>query len=300
MTTFSLKVGSLFSGGGLCDLGLQMAGFTHAWFCEIDPFCQTILTRRWPGKPIYENIKNLKGTDLPKVDVLAGGFPCQDISIGGKRAGIKTDTRSGLWLEYARLISEICPRYVLIENVRGLLSCGFEVVLRSLADIGYDAEWVMLSASDLGAPHRRERIFIVAYPNVHRGGLWSGVLSPLGAILADYEQSGSGITWNGIPITRSSRQTIRELYGRRVLCRVDDGSAGKLELPGRVELISRMEAISWRPRLKLLGNGITPMQAFAIGMCIRLAEGVSPLSFPEQRHNFFTHQRRERDITSPR
>ena len=136
-----LTVGSLFSGAGLCDLGLTWAGFKHQWFCEIDPFCQAVLARHWPETAIYNDVSGLNGMELPPVDVLCGGFPCQDVSSAGARAGIKQGTRSGLWYEYARLIGEIRPRYVIIENVRGLLSCGIEVVLQDLANIGYDAEW---------------------------------------------------------------------------------------------------------------------------------------------------------------
>ena len=161
-----LKVGSLFSGAGLCDLGLSWAGFRHQWFCEIDPFCRMVLARYWPDIPLYEDVNTLKGSELPPVDVLCGGFPCQDVSQGGKHAGIKKGTRSGLWLEYARLIGEIRPRYVIIENVRGLLARGIEIVLQDLAEIGYDAEWEVLSAAALGAPHRRERVFVVAFPTV--------------------------------------------------------------------------------------------------------------------------------------
>lgn len=146
-----LKVGSLFSGAGLCDLGLSWAGFRHQWFCEIDPFCRMVLARHWPDIPLYEDVNTLKGSELPPVDVLCGGFPCQDVSQGGKHAGIKKGTRSGLWLEYARLIGEIRPRYVIIENVRGLLARGIEIVLQDLAEIGYDAEWEVLSAAALGA-----------------------------------------------------------------------------------------------------------------------------------------------------
>lgn len=100
----------------------------------------------------------LKGDELPPVDVLCGGFPCQDVSSGGLRAGIRQGTRSGLWLEYARLIGEIHPKYVIIENVRGLLSLGIDLVLGDLAALGYDAEWEILPAAALGAPHHRESI----------------------------------------------------------------------------------------------------------------------------------------------
>ena len=104
-----MKVGSLFSGAGLCDLGLCRAGLDHQWFCEIDPFCRAILARHWPDTPIYNDISGLRGEKLPPVDMLCGGFPCQDVSGAGKRAGIKQGTRSGLWYEYARLVREIRP-----------------------------------------------------------------------------------------------------------------------------------------------------------------------------------------------
>ena len=101
---------------------------------------------------------------MPHPDVLCGGFPCQDVSLAGKRKGITEGTRSGLWYEYVRLIEEIRPKYVIAENVPGLLAAGIETVLQELAEIGYDAEWEVLSASAVGAPHRRERVFLVAYP----------------------------------------------------------------------------------------------------------------------------------------
>ena len=163
-----LTVGSLFSGAGLCDLGLHMAGFKHKFFCDSDAFCRSILARHWPDVPIYKDVRDVSGLTAPKVDVLAGGFPCQDVSSAGGRRGIKQGTRSGLWYEYARIISEMRPRYAIIENVKGLLSNGIWVVLSELAAIGYDAEWTCLSAAAVGAPHIRQRIFIVAYPDCVR------------------------------------------------------------------------------------------------------------------------------------
>ena len=115
-----LTVGSLFSGVGLCDLGLSWAGMRHAFFCEVDPFCRSVLAKHWSDVPIYNDVRSLNGADLPHIDILCGGFPCQDVSQGGRRAGIKEGTRSGLWYEYSRLIGEIRPRYAIIENVRGL------------------------------------------------------------------------------------------------------------------------------------------------------------------------------------
>lgn len=163
----ALTVGSLFSGIGGLDLGLERAGMQIAWQCEIDPYCREVLQKHWPEAVIYDDITKLSGRDVQPVDVLCGGFPCQDVSMAGKRAGIEEGTRSGLWSEYARLIGEIEPRWVFIENVPGLLSIdsgrGFGRVLYDLAIRGYDAEWDCISAASVGALHRRDRIFIVAH-----------------------------------------------------------------------------------------------------------------------------------------
>lgn len=157
-----MNVGSLFSGAGLMDWGLTLAGFDHAWFCESDPFCRQVLERRWPGVPIHEDVRSLVAPE--RVDLLAGGFPCQDLSVVGRRAGIGGE-RSGLWTEFARLIGELRPRYVIVENVPGLLIRGMGRVLGDLASLGYDAEWDCLPAAAFGAPHLRARIFILAYPD---------------------------------------------------------------------------------------------------------------------------------------
>ena len=157
-----MNVGSLFSGIGGFDLGLERAGMRTVWFCEQDPYCQRVLARHW-SSPVYPDVCELRASDIAPVDVLCGGFPCQDISVAGKGAGI-TGARSGLWSEYARLIGELRPRYVIVENVPALLARGFGRVLGDLAALGYDAEWDCLPASAFGAPHRRDRVWIVAYP----------------------------------------------------------------------------------------------------------------------------------------
>ena len=163
-----MLVGSLFSGIGGFDLGLERAGMRIAWQCESDPFCRTVLAKHWPLTSCYWDVTKLSGYDLPHhTDVICGGFPCQDISIAGKGVGI-TGPRSGLWGEYARLIGEIRPRYVIVENVAALLARGLERVLGDLAALGYDAEWDCIPASAVGAPHRRDRIWIVAYPDSSR------------------------------------------------------------------------------------------------------------------------------------
>jgi len=163
-----LKVGSLFTGIGGIDLGLERAGFEIAWQCELDSWCRQLLHQHWPSVPQYEDVTEMRGGQLEPVEMLAGGFPCQDVSVAGRQAGLKEGTRSGLWSEYARLIGEIRPRYVLVENVPGLLVRGMDRVLGDLSELGYDAEWRTISAADVGAPHLRKRIWIVAYPAEQR------------------------------------------------------------------------------------------------------------------------------------
>lgn len=160
-------VGSLFSGIGGIDLGLERAGFRIAAQVEIDDYCRRVLAKHWPGVPRFADIREVTGDDIGDVDLLAGGFPCQDISNAGKRAGIDGE-RSGLWGEFARLVREIRPRYVLVENVGALLGRGIDRVLGDLAALGYDAEWESLPAAAFGAPHLRWRVFLVAYPNGDR------------------------------------------------------------------------------------------------------------------------------------
>jgi len=163
-----MNVLDLFSGIGGFSLGLERAGMKTVAFCEIDKFCRKVLTHHWPTVPIYEDIKSLTAQKLKddriSVDVICGGFPCQDISTAGKGEGLKGE-RSGLWREYARLIGEIRPRYVIVENVAALLFRGLPDVLGDLASLGYDAEWHCIPASYIGAPHRRDRIWIIAYRN---------------------------------------------------------------------------------------------------------------------------------------
>jgi len=165
-----MKMLDLFSGIGGFSLAaswvwgddLEIAGF-----CEIDKYAQKVLKKNFPGVPIFEDIQELDGKRFTDIDLITGGFPCQDISIAGKGEGIE-GSRSGLWSEMHRVISEIRPRYALIENVPMLIHRGLERVLCDLAQIGYDAEWQIVGADDVGAWHRRKRIWIVAYPNRDR------------------------------------------------------------------------------------------------------------------------------------
>ena len=158
-----MNVGSLFSGIGGVELGFEREGFETAWFVEYNKFCQKVLRKHWPDVPIYGDITEIDFNELPKVDVLTGGFPCQDISVAGKGVGI-SGSRSGLWSYFNKAIGILRPKYAIIENVPMLVKRGLNVVLGNLAENGYDAEWFCLSARDFGALHKRERIFIIAYP----------------------------------------------------------------------------------------------------------------------------------------
>jgi DNA (cytosine-5)-methyltransferase 1 len=162
-----LTVGSLFSGIGGIDLGLERAGMESRWFVEWDAHCQNVLRRHWPGLPVYGDITTVDWSTVEPVDVLAGGFPCQPVSNAGKRLG--TDDARWLWPEFARAIRVLEPRYVLVENVAALLGRGFEHVITDLAALGYDAEWDCIPAAAVGAPHLRDRLWTVAYSSSSRG-----------------------------------------------------------------------------------------------------------------------------------
>lgn len=165
MHSLKYKVLDIFSGIGGFSLGLEKAGMETIAFCENNKFCQEVLKTHWHNVPVFSDIKDLGKKDLidlPEIDIIAGGFPCQDISIAGKQAGIEGE-RSGLWKEFKRLIDEVKPKYAIIENVANLRSKGLSRVLKDLWKIGYDAEWHLLPASAFGAPHRRDRIWIIAY-----------------------------------------------------------------------------------------------------------------------------------------
>jgi DNA (cytosine-5)-methyltransferase 1 len=156
----------LFSGIGGFALGAYWAGlrFNNHYYSEVDNYAILVYQQRVPDAIGLGDITKIDGSKLPQGEwIIAGGFPCQDISVAGKGAGL-AGSRSGLWFEYARLIGELRPKYAIMENVGALSFRGLDAVLGSLAEIGYDAEWQDIRASDVGAPHRRERIWIVAYP----------------------------------------------------------------------------------------------------------------------------------------
>jgi DNA (cytosine-5)-methyltransferase 1 len=163
-----LTFGELFAGIGGFSLGLERAGMQCKWQVEIEPYARAVLKKHWPEVPKHDDVRTFPPQGDYSVDLICGGFPCQDISVAGKGAGL-AGARSGLWYEFARIIGEIRPRYVLVENVGALLTRGMDAVLGTLSTLGYDAEWHVVPASAVGAPHRRDRVWIVAYANVPDG-----------------------------------------------------------------------------------------------------------------------------------
>jgi DNA (cytosine-5)-methyltransferase 1 len=244
-SSHGLTVGSLFSGIGGFDLGLERSGMRTVWVVENDPFCQFVLSKRFPNAERHSDVRHVSREVLEPVDVLCGGFPCQDISIVGNAyngAGID-GSQSGLWSEFARLIRELRPRYVAIENAQTLTVKGLDRVLSALASCGYDAEWSVLSAAAFGAPHIRERLIVLAYP--HRNGLEGGLCND-GRVFTSAER------WEGWRngIVRSTWWDTEPEPQR-----VDDGISGRSHA-------------SWKHRTKALGNALIPQIAEYIGWCI--------------------------------
>ena len=166
-----MNVGSLFAGIGGFDLGFERAGMRVLWQVEKEAYCRSVLAQHFPEARRFEDVRQVGAHNLAAVDLLCGGFPCQDLSPAGRGAGLD-GARSGLWAEFARIIRELRPSYVVVENVPALLTgkgkrwdrAPVGRVLGDLAEAGYDAEWACLSAREFGAPHLRKRIWLVAYP----------------------------------------------------------------------------------------------------------------------------------------
>jgi DNA (cytosine-5)-methyltransferase 1 len=159
-----LKILDLFSGIGGFSLGLEATGgFETAAFCDIDPYCRSVLKKHWPNVPIFEDIRKLKGTDIGTVDIITGGYPCQPFSVAGKQKGV--EDKRHLWPEYFRLIKECRPTWVIGENVSGHIKLGLDSVIEDLESEGYATRTFSISASSIGANHQRERIWIVANSN---------------------------------------------------------------------------------------------------------------------------------------
>jgi DNA (cytosine-5)-methyltransferase 1 len=246
-----MRLLDLFSGIGGFSLGLERAGFQTVAFCEIDPFCRRVLAKHWPHVPCYDDITTLTAerlaTDGIEVDAISGGFPCQDISLAGSGAGL-AGARSGLWREFLRTIRLVRPDYVIVENVAALLCRGLGEILGDLAEIGYDTEWHCIRASDVGAIHERDRIWIIAYPVGTRGPrLVSGKnFSPPGSWWLRGEEDLQSVC--DAPFERGN------CWPQPLLRRMDDG------LPGRLD------------RLHAVGNSVIPQIPEIIGRAIMEAD----------------------------
>lgn len=205
-----MRVGSTFSGIGGIDLGFERAGHTVAWQVEIDDNPRRVLQRHWPDTPLYGDITQVNGDDLEPVDILVGGFPCQDLSVAGNRAGL-AGHRSGLFWEFARLASELSPQWVLIENVPGLLSShggrDFDALVGTLEELGYGWAYRTFDAQYFGVAQRRRRVFIVG----HLGEPWSAS----GRVLFESE---------GLPGDPPSGREKRENVAAAVAGRPDESS----------------------------------------------------------------------------
>ena len=268
-----MKVLDLFSGIGGFSLGLERAGMETVAFCEFDEHAQKVLRKHWPDVPIHSDIRELNAKQFRgTVDVICGGFPCQDLSTAGKQVGFSGE-RSSLYGEMLRVISECMPRYAIFENVTGLLTGDsgrwFGQFLYDLAQIGFDAEWHCVEAAYVGAPHRRDRVWIIAYPSmrndrhskhkqikrqkqkfrksISRVKIFANTnferCERFAKIAHDLKQQ--------IEFMRSS-EAVRERFNlsEPPLCRANDG------LPRRLD------------RLRRLGNAVVPQIPEAIGRAI--------------------------------
>jgi len=205
-----VKVLDLFSGIGGFSLGLERAGMETVAFCEIEEYPRKVLAKHWPDIPIYDDVRTLtkerlEADGIRSIDVICGGFPCQDISAAGKQAGISDGTRSGLWSECARLLGELRPRYAIFENVTALISGDqgrwFQRVLWDISEVGYDAEWHCIPASELGAHHHRDRVWIIAYPKRITGRADAGAQSQASEERQELQQeNGESLPGNTKPV----------------------------------------------------------------------------------------------------
>jgi len=284
-----VRIGSLFSGIGGFELGLESAipNAKTIWQVEQDSYCQSVLRHHWPHADLFDDVRTVNQSNLKPVDIICGGFPCQDISFAGKGEGLEGQ-KSGLWYEMFRIISDLRPRIVVLENVSAIVIRGLSTVLGNLSSIGYDAEWRIISAADFGAVHLRRRWFCVAYQSS-----LSDIRRPIANAdqVAQREEEaprprratsslpalegkrGAGISSNsngiGTAISSSRKHASKQLLGSKssqgrtvlnywyreaspqpVLCRMDDGLSNRVS------------------KIKALGNAIVPQCSEYVGLQI--------------------------------
>lgn len=255
-----MKFISLFAGIGGLDIGLERVGMECVAQVEINEFALSVLNRHWSSVPKFKDVCDVGKENLPTADLICGGFPCQDVSIAGERKGLE-GKRSTLWSEFYRIVCEIRPRWVVIENVTGLFTSDdgrfFTKILQELSSSGYDAEWRVISCSDVGAPHIRERLFIIAYPS---GIFGSQPILSIDSTEIDRwskREKKWGEDWQQFEVASKTDEILRYWeteFRQSPLVRVDDG------IPNIVE------------RLRATGNAVSPHVAELIGREIMKAE----------------------------
>ena len=245
-----MKIGSLFAGIGGLELGLERAlpNARTIWQVEIDSFCREILAKHWPHASRYDDIRETESSALARVDLICGGFPCQDISVAGRGGGLAGE-RSGLWRDFARIVGDLYPRFVVVENVAHGRGRWLPFVRRDLCFLGYRTRAVQVSASDVGAPHRRERVFVIA--NADRESL--RVKSERLTARRSRGVRGQG---KGIALDDGSARNVAgasRWAARPALLRVDDGLSDRLV----------------RARERAIGNAVSPAVSEVIGRMVR-------------------------------
>lgn len=246
----TLRLLDTFSGIGGFSYAAEkiVGGFKTVQFVEWNAYCQQILAKHFPDIPIHGDITTFfpaQGT----ADIICGGFPCQDISTAGKQVGIKQGTRSGLFYELMRIVRAVRPKYVVLENVAAITSNGLDAVLGTLAEAGFDAEWACISASNLGACHRRNRWWLVAYPSSQQSRCNLALPASSGSNKGDETAMGDrSASWPQQRIKweagdQSLNPNWRTYVSEPAIRRGDDGISGRLD------------------RLRALGNAVVPQVA---------------------------------------
>jgi DNA (cytosine-5)-methyltransferase 1 len=263
-----ITIGSTFSGIGGLELGLEAAlDAVTLWQCEQNEFCRSVLAKHWPDAVRYGDIRTFNGAFAAPVDVLCGGFPCQDISSANPNGLGLLGSKSSLWFDMLRVIREQAPRIVVIENSPRLRSKGLSEVIKGLADAGYNAAWEVFSAAEAGAPHIRERLFVVAWINdpgarrindrrtlpAHADRASSARAEFTRRVHAAYADPNGLLDWCGW----KPRSAVRGMDAR-----LSAGMDGRRRLKH-----SRMPHD--RDRQRALGNAVSPFVSFRVGMWIR-------------------------------
>lgn len=239
---------SLFSGIGGLDIAAEWAGFKTVAFCEQNLFCKKVLTKQWPGVKIYDDVRTINTEELPKIDLIHGGYPCQPFSVAGNQRG--TEDERHLWPYMLRVVCNVRPQWVVAENVKGHVTLGLDEVLRDLEGAGYAARPFVIPACAVGANHTRERVFTVAYASSdgRNDGAWCASIGEANADEAQ-RQDEAGHTERCSRLRAELDRRSYEAWGRGVEPRIRRDVNG---IPDRMD------------RLRALGNAVVPQQAYPI------------------------------------